>query len=121
MNTRKEIALTDDTKQVLVLLAEGNPGALRVLMELLQMDGGLFSILHLDDMNIRGTQIWVAFKDFAKEDMARFVEAIRKRDPELVRVVNEEGARGNHEWLAVTGQASMGNRRKLARPVPETA
>lgn len=111
--TRSEISLTDNTKDVLVTLAEGNPGALRVLMQLLAGDGGLFDLLHLDDMNIRGTQVWVAFKDFAKEDLAAFRVAIRKRDPEMIRVVNAEGARGNHDWLAVAGQASSGNRRKL--------
>jgi len=111
--TRTEISLSDNTRDVLVTLSEGNPGALRVLMQLLAREGGSLDLLHLDDMNIRGTQVWVAFKDFAKEDLDTFVTAIRKRDPEMIRVVNDEGLRGNHEWRAVPGQASMGNRQLL--------
>ena len=113
---RREINLGDTQLDVMVALAEGNPGALSVLGRMLKGEAGssLLDAILLDDMNIRGTQIWIAFKDFAKEDFAAFVAAIRARSPEMVEAVNAEGRAGNHDWLAVTDGASFGKRRRLA-------
>lgn len=117
--TRKEIALTDTTLSVALTLSEGNPGALTILMDMLAEKHGatLLDALSLDDMNIRGTQIWVAFKDFAKEDWAKFLAAIHARDVAMVEVVNAEGARGNHRWRAIPYGASSGDRPVLSGEV----
>lgn len=116
MNAERKEVSTNDMKELVVAMAEGNPGAMRVILDLLQGAGGgsFMEVLILDDMNIRGTQVWIAFKDFAKEDMATFVAAIRKRDAEMIRVVNEEGVAGNHDWKALHGGASFGNRPRFA-------
>lgn len=45
-------------------------------------------LLNLDDMNIRGPQIWVAYKDICKGDLEQLVGRIEKRDPELVAAIN---------------------------------
>jgi hypothetical protein len=57
----------------LILMAEGNPGALNVLIELEKSDNLVWA-MHLDDMNIRGTQIWLGYKDYCKQDLNKFVE-----------------------------------------------
>jgi hypothetical protein len=97
---RQEIKLEGTVTDLLVLMGEGNPGALRVLADLYKCDN-LHIILFLDDMNIRGTQVWVAFKDFAKENLYTLAVAVDSQDPELIRVVNEVGRQGNHPHLAV--------------------
>ena len=82
------INLNDSISDAIVKMSEGNPGAVRVLMDLLQSGDGVMLILSLDDMNIRGSSIWIAFKDFAGQDLEVFKAAIQARDPEMVRVVN---------------------------------
>lgn len=90
MEKREKITLHMNQMDVLIAMAEGNPGAISAMTQLLEDPAGLFDVLHLDDMNMRGPQIWVGFKDFAGQDVGKFREAIRKRDPEMVAIVNRE-------------------------------
>ncbi len=106
MSDRAAIRLRDSFQDVVVKMAEGNPGAVTVLMRLLQ-DDKMLEILGLDDMNIRGTQIWVAWKGWAHEDMETFLNGIKNRSQEMVDAVNAEGARGNHQEVAVCHGASF--------------
>jgi hypothetical protein len=87
---RKRIDMNMDVREMIVTMAEGNPGAVTVLIQLVQADPvmGFMDVLHLDDMNMRGPQIWVGFKDHCKQDLAAFQEAIRSRDSALVETVN---------------------------------
>ncbi len=98
---REKIQLTDTTLDLVTKMSEGNPGALSVLMDMVT-SGHTLVILSLDDMNIRGSQIWVGWKDHffknwkgeekpTKEDqMAAFIEAITDRDPAMVETINNE-------------------------------
>lgn len=101
--------ISGNPQDMIFEMSEGNPGALRVLMEMLQGDqmGGFMSILGLDDMNIRGSQIWVAYKDHCKSEIATLREAINGRDPALVATVNREHPHGEQ---AVTSGASYAHR-----------
>jgi hypothetical protein len=105
---RKPITLEMSFLDLMIVMSEGNPGALNVMMNMIKKDSllGPMKIIALDDMNIRGTQIWVGYKDHCGEDMDKFVECITKRDPEMVEAINNEGLRGNHQEKAVTGGAS---------------
>ena len=89
--SRKSINITDNTETVTLLLAEGNPGGLTILARILESRGlvGFDTLLHLDDMNIRGSQIWIGYKDYCKEDLNKFVEAVKRRDPEMVKLIND--------------------------------
>ncbi len=107
---RKQIGLDMSVKDVLLLMGEGNPGGLTVLMKLLENeeDAGLFRILALDDMNIRGTQIWCAFKYHCNQDIKQLVECLTdsKKRVKMIDVVNKLGKEGNHNWKAVEFGAS---------------
>lgn len=89
---REKLKGNDTIQDMIVKMAEGNPGALRVLCEMSQARGvaGFSHLLDLDDMNIRGPQIWVGFKDYCREDLGKFREAIAKRDPKMVTAINIE-------------------------------
>jgi hypothetical protein len=77
------------TLDVLIEMAEGNPGAITALGQIVNGDiANLIDVLHLDDMNIRGCQIWVGFKDHCKQDVEVFRKAIRARDPAMVDTIN---------------------------------
>ena len=89
---REAIKLSSSTTDVLVQMSEGNPGAITVLMELLKRDdpAALMTLLSLDDMNMRGPQIWVGYKDHCGEDIEKFAQCINDRDAEMVAAVNAE-------------------------------
>jgi hypothetical protein len=90
MPAKGKILATMSMLNVMALMGEGNPGALRVLSGLAQRPNGFMRVLDLDDMGMRGDMIWIGFKDFAGEDLDVLDAALRVRDPKLVAVVNRE-------------------------------
>ena len=111
---REEVSYTGTTMDLMVLMAEGNPGALSALIELSKGELGLIDILHLDDMNVRGSQIWLGYKDHCDGDIEKFRTCIRQRDPEMVSTINAN--RGMPpEWMAVESGASSHGRRRGPR------
>ena len=91
MGMNNVVKLDDSPMDAMLKMAEGNPGAATVLAQLYgNTPAGFIDICHLDDMNIRGEQIWVAFKDHCKGDIEALREAVRARDPALVATVNQE-------------------------------
>ena len=101
---RKRIELTDSMEDIICEMSEGNPGGLIVLMQLMTRDPLIF--LHLDDMNIRGTQIWIGFKDCCKKNIDLFIKLINSRDENLVKGINIKASRQGTRDKAVTGGAS---------------
>jgi len=89
VENREDILLDDTVEQVITKMAEGNIGALSVLTRILDVYG-MDTILRLNEMNIRGAQVWVGFKDHCNQDLDLFAEELRKRSAFLVKVINEE-------------------------------
>ena len=114
---REELDLNNSVLDILMTMSEGNPGAANVLMELMNnYSAGFMLILNLDDMNIRGPQIWVAYKDHCNCDIDMFCERIKKRDSTIVDAVNAEMKLDpSFEWLAVTHGASKPGVRSTLR------
>lgn len=110
MKPRLKIRGSMTTLGIIVLMAEGNPGALSVLCQMVKDDPvkGFMHILSLDDMNIRGHQIWLAFKDHANEDMKVFIEDIESRSMKMCAIVNQN--MGPNDHVAVTSGASFMDR-----------
>lgn len=122
---REPLNLEMPVLDFLLTMAEGNPGAVMVLVKLLEIPGGFMLVLNLDDMNIRGTQIWVAYKAHCHESLEELKDCLMdpEKRPELVKTINEWGLRGNHPWKAVDGRASGSKEREklsLADYSPET-
>ena len=86
---------------ILVTMSEGNPGAISVLSQLMRGDHGIADVLNLEDMNMRGSQIWVAYKDHCGQDIAKLCRLVRERDPGMIETVNQEMGRGGSEEVAV--------------------
>lgn len=108
MTSRKEIDIDGSVLDMLLLMSEDNPGAAIVLSRIMnKCDAGAMSIFDLDDMNIRGAQIWVAFKYVCNEDLDMLCEKLKKRDPSMVEAINKEMSRNpTYKWLAVQRGAS---------------
>jgi hypothetical protein len=100
-------------------MSEENPGAITVLGTCLkeqgQMNFMMGTLLHLDDMNIRGSQIWIAFKDYCGENLESFIELVKQRDPNMVDMVNQASLKGwtGTQCKAVTQGASFSSGRTL--------
>jgi len=109
---REPINLSDSTQDTLVKMSEGNPGAISVLMQLLQRDdpAALMTLLSLDDMNMRGPQIWVGYKDHCGSDIELFAEKIGARDQGMVDVVNNECYHPEMEYDGYDEQAVLKRR-----------
>jgi hypothetical protein len=80
------IKLTDTPMDIVVKMAEGNPGAVTV-MSMCLLDGGkidpdsafggLACLLDLDTLGIYGSKIWILFKDICGQNMTNFVGVLR--------------------------------------------
>lgn len=104
---RPKIELEDSTFDVIYKISEGLPGAIVGITQLMQSDeAGFMLLLGLDDMNIRGSQVWEAYKYLYNEDGKKFAKAVRDRDKNMIDFINEEMASIGGE-KAVTGGASF--------------
>ena len=101
---RKKIELNDSFQDIIIKMSEGNPGAVGVLMDLFQKCPlkGIKVALFLDDMNIRGQQIWAGYKDYCEEDLDKFIDVIEKNDKLMVKAINQECLYGNYKHEAVS-------------------
>jgi len=119
---RQEINfITLGTQQAIIEMAEGNPGALGAMMQCINVQGAdefvLTTLLNLDDMNIRGAQIWIAYKDYcasgddsvvhSDKHVKLFIDCVKKRDLMMVLTVNQAGLKGwSSPYKAVESGAS---------------
>lgn len=80
------IDLSDDGMSAIVKMAEGNPGAMQALMELLtegeKVDpqsfmGGMGKIMILDTWEIYGSSIYVLWSDKCHKNTRRFIMLLR--------------------------------------------
>ncbi len=86
MKRQHRIELTDSPINMMAKLAEGNPGALTVLMQLYKDDeridkdsglGPFGSLLALDSYGIYGSSIWVLYKDICGESVVNTIAVLR--------------------------------------------
>lgn len=107
LNKRKE--LSGSAQNIILAMIEGNMGAANVLSQVGEKHGfeGLIDVIaDLDDMNIRGTQIWIGYKDYCGEDLESFMESVCDRDKDMIQAINIEMARyGNGGYKAVESGA----------------
>ena len=82
---RNKIGFSDTGMDMFVKLAEGNPGALRVCMEIVskgpQIDPDsahpMLTLMHFDDLGIYGPRIWMLYKDVCGEDLINTLGVLR--------------------------------------------
>jgi len=90
MNRNSKINMDMSTKDAIIALAEGNPGAITVLAQMVQDPRGAAAILHLDNLEIYGSKIWVGYKDHCKEDITTFINKVIARDEGLLETIRNE-------------------------------
>ena len=82
----ERIKFNDTLMDMLIKLAEGNPGGLNVVMQLIKRSsvidpdaalGPLAHILGLDSFGIYGSRIWMFYKDVCDEDLISMIAVMR--------------------------------------------
>jgi hypothetical protein len=67
-------------------MCEGNPGAVRVLLECLKDGGaidpdssfgGMSAMMSMDTLKVYGARIWMLYKDVCGEDLRRMIALLR--------------------------------------------
>ena len=102
---RRPIEFTNDITDTISVMCEGNPGGLSVLMgafHKLEPVENIAFLMHLEDMNIRGSQIWVGYKDYCNCNLNDFIEKVSQRDASMVEIINKEHSYDPQLPVAVT-------------------
>lgn len=96
-------------KDMVAFLCEGNPGAINAMIALRSETGSLakamLTLIGMDEMNIRGPQIWVMYKYVCGGDVNKMYECVKARDPEAVAHINKEMG-NSYPWIATTSGAA---------------
>jgi hypothetical protein len=78
------IQLHHSMQEALFKMSEGNPGALTVMIKILQeapnidkLDNGFSTIIGFDLLGLYGSEIWMFYKDVCKESIVHTIAAIR--------------------------------------------
>lgn len=103
---RKPFILDTPIPTIIAKLSESNPNVRKLLSELLSASDSrnAFVLGHLDSMNMRGLQVWIAFNDFAKGDKNTFLNALRSQSTTMIEFVNRAmGNRGFSEKAVAIG------------------
>jgi len=117
MEERKEINLHDNFQELLMKMSEGNPGGLSVLMQIAKEfskcpEDAFIHMMLLDDMNIRGSQIWMGYKDYCGSDIKKFIQCIKEKNQGMINKINEESRKSGIPWVAVEAGASVPGKRQ---------
>lgn len=87
MHEPEAVLPTDEPLAQVAKLVEGNLGALEAYSALAQCLHN--QLVHdLVQANLRGSRLWIAYKDFAEFDAAKLFRALHEYDPALARAVN---------------------------------
>lgn len=76
----------DSTMEALLKMSDGNPGAISVLMQIIEKAesidpqgamGGTGAVLMMDTCEIYGADIWMLYKDVCGEDLTKTIGILR--------------------------------------------
>lgn len=59
-------------QEMVLVMSEGNPGAIAVIVDMLTKSSGFFDILMLDSLDIRGSKLYMLHNDCCSRDSAKF-------------------------------------------------
>lgn len=81
---------SDNIKDNIVSMSDGNPGAITVLTQIVNTDPDPRELFKtLDEMNIYGPRVWLGYKDYCSEDVDKFINCIVEQDEEMVDLIND--------------------------------
>jgi|688.fasta_scaffold2839228_1 hypothetical protein len=87
----------EQIRQHVAELCKGNPGAIRVLVDVYQSEGAKSALeiyRMMREMNITGPNVWLAFKDASGQDLQKMIASIKSNDPGLIATINRCASSG---------------------------
>lgn len=105
MNGSSRIELSDTLTGMVYKLSGGNPGALKVLLQLCQDStaidpdngfGGFGPLMRLDELGVYGSRIWMLFKDVCDSNLTKMVALLRAHQLGLVDEISIGHAIDDH-------------------------
>jgi len=114
----------EDSVGTVKQMAEGHTHAQKLLLRMLGegRGRGWACIYFLDDMNIRGSQIWICFRDVAEKDLGVFMDLIEhgdRRQP-LVDCCNHPNILRSTRQVAVLMGAMINGRQTVGDALEDT-
>jgi len=93
------LKLNDTVRDVLLKLADGNPGAMNVIAQLLAKEDGLLHVLKLDDLEIYDSLIWLCYKDLLGSDIDKLYNLLKTNKlEEAIKETIETDANFKRVW-----------------------
>jgi hypothetical protein len=87
-----KISSDDTIFQSINKMADGNPGAITALNDVIDTKGlkdGFEFMLQLDLRRIYGSDIWIGYKDYCDQNADEFWEAVMEDDEDLFTYIEE--------------------------------
>lgn len=89
----------DTVKDGILKIADGNPGALSVLTQLIKLRDGWMAVGAFDRLRLYGPMIWLCYKDLLGSDINKLLELILNgRLAEEINIRRLEDAAFRREW-----------------------
>ena len=78
-------------RETLIELSDGNPGALTVLTDCAAQTPSSFGVIvdKLEEHDIRGSLIWVGYKDICDEELSAFISSVLREDDDFLEELDE--------------------------------
>lgn len=76
-------------KEAIMTLSEGNPGSINVMCQFLHLPECAELLMTLDEMNLRGRQIFVAYRLGSNQNMLQFIDNLKQRNQLMCDIVND--------------------------------
>jgi len=108
---REKLGLKMSIEDIVLTMSEGNSGAYSLIKKsIFENEYRLIDLLMLDDMNIRGSQIWLGYKDYCRGDADLFWQCVRDKDLDMIEAINISNAKqGRNEKAVRTGASNKNN------------
>jgi hypothetical protein len=77
---KERLSLDDNTMTAIMKMAGGNPGAVRICVELLKSEevlNGISALMSLDSLGIYESRIWLLYKDVCRESLDNMIACLR--------------------------------------------
>ncbi len=85
--------MSEDLKEMIATLSKGNPGALSVLVQLVNHSNtSVVFIPVLEKLNITGSRIWMLYKDVCWEDLSKMIVVLQAYALDILTLSQVNGA-----------------------------
>jgi len=96
-------------------IVRGIPAAREIVKSIIKdFENAEFDLLHIDDMNLHGSALIIAYEQYCKSSLSKLLELVRERDESLIEFVNDYGQKhDDRKYYVVAAGAHLRNQMKM--------